>query len=607
MSQFIESVRRRARALGAAVVTLVFLDLTLASWRSWGDPVVDFPAQLYMAWRISAGDILYRDMQHFYGPLSQLFNGALFSIFGSGYIVLMGANLAAALAIALILYFFLGGVWGRSVGFVAGISFVLIHAFQNLGTVASNYIAPYSHEATHGTLILILLIAVSSRLGRGSRPAKWLAEGALAGLAFLTKPEFAVSAVLIVGLNLVLDYCRPPAQFKEALRPLLITIAGATIGPIAMFAYFAVDGRMGPADAFRSAFGAFSPLFTSKLTSNPLYDAISGSYQLGRNLLIACGASLAIAAALLPAPWIDRVENPMRFKILAGTYLAALAILLFVAPVGIVPRAWPLLSMAGLLLAAWLVFRRKLEGSRAKCALSFGIAAQVLAAKVYFNGSFDWLGFYLMTPATIFLCILGVGLVPEWLSRRMRPSLLPWASALFLLSIGIRNARASLAVYDRKTVSFGSGADFFLALGKSHFMVPSELMKEVIARVDRKTEPGSTLMTLPEGTLANYLLRRPNPTPFVSTFLVKTLFDAWGPGGAVLARLQSTPPDYVLYLHRPAEVPDPIYLIRGDGGFANQVLDWIEANYQEIDRIGPASNDFARLGYVLLRRTSSGH
>src|SRR5438105_4643027 len=77
--------------IGMLIVLAVFY--LGISWRKWCDPLIDFGDQLYTAWRLSNGAVLYRDVDLLYGPLSQYFNAGLFRIFGPGIMVLVTANL----------------------------------------------------------------------------------------------------------------------------------------------------------------------------------------------------------------------------------------------------------------------------------------------------------------------------------------------------------------------------------------------------------------------------------------------------------------------------------------------------------------------------------
>ena len=49
---------------------MVFAALLWWSWRRWPDPLVDFGRELYVPWRINAGQVLYRDLASLFGPLS---------------------------------------------------------------------------------------------------------------------------------------------------------------------------------------------------------------------------------------------------------------------------------------------------------------------------------------------------------------------------------------------------------------------------------------------------------------------------------------------------------------------------------------------------------
>ena len=44
--------------------------MTNISWLKWPDLVIDFGEQAYIAWRLSEGAALYKDLVCFYGPLS---------------------------------------------------------------------------------------------------------------------------------------------------------------------------------------------------------------------------------------------------------------------------------------------------------------------------------------------------------------------------------------------------------------------------------------------------------------------------------------------------------------------------------------------------------
>src|ERR1700736_4064877 len=159
-----------------ALVALTILYLSI-SWRKWCDPLIDFGDQLYSAWRLSEGAVLYRDVDLLYGPLSQYFNAALFAAFGPGIMILVASNLTIVAMIVALLYLLCRQAWGVIAALVACAVFVAVFAFSQYVHFGNlNYATPYSHETTHGMLVSLLLCF---------------------GLTFVLKPEFMLAGGLM--------------------------------------------------------------------------------------------------------------------------------------------------------------------------------------------------------------------------------------------------------------------------------------------------------------------------------------------------------------------------------------------------------------------------
>ncbi|MEJ2540956.1 MAG: hypothetical protein P8188_13460, partial [Gemmatimonadota bacterium] len=185
--------------LGAGAV------LTVLTWNRWVDPQVDFGRELYLAWRISEGDVLYRDLASFSGPLSPTVNGALFRILGPGIHPLLVFNMVLLVAITTLSYRLLAREIGRWPAALACTAFLALCAFgHSSGYGIFNFVAPYSHELTHGTLLGLAGLALLGRAerSRGLRPL--LGVGLCAGLSLLLKPEIALAVVGSLGTGVVL-------------------------------------------------------------------------------------------------------------------------------------------------------------------------------------------------------------------------------------------------------------------------------------------------------------------------------------------------------------------------------------------------------------------
>src|ERR1700736_2257824 len=90
----LKSWRTVLEIAGAAALAGAGAFFIATSWRKWPDPLIDFGQQLYNAWQLANGAVLYRDIGCLYGPLSEYFNAAVFRIFGPGLIIVVFANLA---------------------------------------------------------------------------------------------------------------------------------------------------------------------------------------------------------------------------------------------------------------------------------------------------------------------------------------------------------------------------------------------------------------------------------------------------------------------------------------------------------------------------------
>src|SRR6478736_4788371 len=80
---------------GASAWILLAAGIALAcwTWGTWGDAQVDWGGEVYAAWRVSHGAVLYRDVAYFTGPLSPWVNALWLRIFGEGIWTIYVANL----------------------------------------------------------------------------------------------------------------------------------------------------------------------------------------------------------------------------------------------------------------------------------------------------------------------------------------------------------------------------------------------------------------------------------------------------------------------------------------------------------------------------------
>ena len=184
--------------LGAAAITLLVL-----GWRRWTHVMIDYGRELYVPWRLSLGEVLYRDVAYFNGPLSPYLNGTLFRAVGPSYIALAILNIILLTITLWLVYRLLADLADRLTAVIGGLLFLVIFALADLTRTGNyNFVTPYSHEMTHGSLLgLATLLVLVNFLRKPSRESPWV-MGLLLGLVFLTKAEFllAAGAAVLVGV-----------------------------------------------------------------------------------------------------------------------------------------------------------------------------------------------------------------------------------------------------------------------------------------------------------------------------------------------------------------------------------------------------------------------
>ena len=182
---------------------LLLLALTAMTWRGWASPIVDYGRELYAAWRIGQGDVLYRDIAWFNGPLSAWWNGFWFARLGAHSLVLVCVNLVLIALGAALIARLLTRAFDRTAAAVGVPIFLIMFALAHpLGIGNYNFVAPYSHELVHGALLGLALLVVGDNWVRSSKLAWAACLGLLLGAAFLTKPETFSINLFLVPLSL---------------------------------------------------------------------------------------------------------------------------------------------------------------------------------------------------------------------------------------------------------------------------------------------------------------------------------------------------------------------------------------------------------------------
>jgi len=508
------------RRLGALLSGLAWALYPLLLWRGWGrwnDVLVDYGRELYVPWRLGQGDVLYRDLAYFNGPLSPHWNALWFGLMGDSLRTLTLVNGALAALFALLLQRCLKTLAGPIAAGAALLFFFPVFACGHFpGTGNYNFLSPYSHEITHGLLLALgaLTLALGGRLEGGMTRA--CAAGFLLGLCFLTKAEvFLAGAGAVLWVFLLSARGEGPRLGKRAA----CLCAWALVAP--GIAFCALWSAMPAAAAARGTLGSWAFLLGGASVQSPFYGALSGLDHLSLNLR-GLGSNFAwLALLFVPAAGLDRLlaPRPLAWKLCgAALYAAGLGVLF--TRLDWSPFDWmfsvrsaPLIALL-VALACGLAALRGEGAERRRWAdrSAFAVFALLLLLKILLAAILCQYGFALAVCALALL----LALLLEWLPRALGPGgtrglVLRSATLAWLVSTAGAFWAMSEGSFAAMTVPVGEGPDRFWA-----DPLRGEGVRAVLGVIDERLGPEDTLLVLPEGITINYLTRRRAPTRHIN-------------------------------------------------------------------------------------------
>lgn len=574
----------RASIHALAMVSLA-AHMLVVSWRKWPDAIVDFGRELYLPWRISEGAVLYRDVDNFYGPFSQYFNGVLFHFLGSGMMVLVWANLAIFAAIVAVMYFLLRKAWGPLAAMLGGSTLIVVFGFGRLSRTGSfNYLTPYAHEATHGILVLVLLVAVAARWL--SRPTLYCSAsmGLLAGLALVLKAEIILAAGLVCALAFGL---RMAASERLRRRWLLAFGVGALLPTAAFMLYF--SRHLPLADALAAATRAWMNLIVSPdYVAEPAQLKFAGLDRPGLNFLKHLGAvAIALAVAggfVLLGRGLSRLRSGWPLLLTGAGIATLVAVVSWWLPAlvwGNAGRCLLGLLVAYLFLVALRARRMGLATVAGNPVATLRVLLAVVGAammvRMILNGRIHQFGFYQAALATLVVLAALVGEFPRrvCVSVSARRWLQAAAVALVLPGVAAMGWQ-SIKNYRKITLPLGEGRDqFYSWQGMRVFQGVEHYLRE--------NGRGEALVALPEGLMLNYLARMPSPVGTIYSAVTDVQRET-----SLVKRLEARPPGWVVVVPRDlGEYGVARYGERSGAG--RDLLQWVARDYVEAGSLQPVT------------------
>ena len=510
-------------AVGTALINV--------SWQRWNNLFVDYGRELYIPWRLAAGQVLYKDIAYLFGPFPPYLNAFLFKLFGTSIMTLAIFNIALVTGLTWLIYRFYYLIVNRWAALFAGMAFVSLFAFKqnlfNQGNYA--YVCPYSHSVTYAVVLSFLVFEIFAFRTQADRNYPWVLMGFIMGLVLLSRLEIfiylAAAVFLGLGIKASLEQWPPASIFKK-----IALLSGALILPVALaYGYFSVQI---PSSQAWSGILGYNPHWPEVLNSY-FYKKISGWDFPLRNfetmLSAAFGYALVLSAFRYLVLGYRRLGEHERVKgavyILLGTAsLGMAAILGWAIGYGWVFRGMPLAAIfiTGYLLFSLISQRQDTQRmSRVLPLFIMALWALLMLSKVFLNVRIDNEGFVYAMPAVLLVVGLFTGGVPEHFERVYgQRDLARWLASVLCIYISAMTLYTTVKAYHHRGFRLRAGKD---AMMRPHSPIPQKdaQFRLFLKEVDRSMGPNATFVVFPEGVMLNYLAKKTGPAALCNVYAAR--------------------------------------------------------------------------------------
>ena len=501
--------RDRQALVPLAILGALFGLMLTVTWQRWMHPFIDHGREANVPLRLLQGERLYVDIFYHYGPLAPYLVAGLYRCFGVSLSVVHAAGAVAGATTLLLLYSVARSLLSATESTIVVAIILITSAFS---PIFSNYVQPYSYAALFGWMFAVSSLALLLRYAAGHRIHLLLAAGVSAGFACAFKPELLLLGVIpgsaLLGLEAiavrrialvhVLAFFAPAAAIIALTYvPLLVTVPWQVlVGDTAV--------------SFRQ------PQLMS------FSRVLSGTDDVGHSLI---ASTLAVGPLLCFGGLCALAGTSDERGTTTGGRRRAIAVLV----VGVALTAsmavfsstaeWTPLASAPIVLsvivasAGWRLLRQAIGKSRLDrlgvFLLLIVLFSLVSISRVVLRVAFVSAYAGVTTPVVIIAyAYLGLRFIPSQLvtspkslrhARRLGTVLLISG----MVVVGVSYVRTARVLNDAQ-ISAPRGT----LLTRREFAEP---YNDAIAFVRKNTSPSDYVVSVPQGTLINFLAERRNP------------------------------------------------------------------------------------------------
>jgi len=584
---------------------LLFIVVAALTWRKWPSLMVDFGNELYMPWRITEGEVLYKDLAVLYGPFSKYFISFMFKIFGVSLSTVIYVNLAMIALLLFLLYGIFERTCGRLTAFASCVVFICVFALPQYSIPGShNFLCPYAHESTHGVFLALLLIYLLMKFSERRNKLLLAAAGLALGALYMTKSDLCLSATGALAAWFGAHLVAGDFKLRGLVLNALVIYASAAAIILGFFIYFL--SQMPAVEAALAVSGAVSPVFTSQVEDLMIFKSMAGLDAPSLNLAITLKATAAMSLLVFLSWAAVALAGRLRLNVyFAGAAFLFLFAAFLISDINFiswkeVPRSLPFFCGGFLIYLCRRFFkdrRNPLAAARYPALTAFCVFALLLLSRMGLRVGFS-LGFYIAFPAAMVFVCMAVHFLPKVFSKTESERLgLKIVWLVLIVAYSAYCMHVSLLFYSYKNYRVGRGEDSFVTYDP--LVLPQgRIFSRTVEWLDDNLSDDATMTVMPDGTMINYQLRIENPTPYYSFMPAEIL--AYGED-EMISDLEAARPDYILVVDRPAH-EFRMGNFGGEEGFGKNIMSWVKANYRRTRLFGNEPNTDAGFGILVMEK-----
>ena len=572
------------------------------SWLKWPDLLIDFGEQVYLAWQISEGKVIYKDLAYLHGPFSGYLHALVFKLFGPGILTLAIFNMVISAALALLIYIFIKNSSDQLTATVCTLAFITLFAFgQYSGGGNFNFICAYVYELPHGVALSLLTLYCFSKYVETKSLPRLIIVYFLVGLVFLTKPEVFLAIAIALPAGTAVSFFLQSLDKRAWIRNISICMGSFLAAPLLFYIYLSI--HLSFEKAFHYIISPWIYVHSSSSLSLPLYQWILGIDSIASNLTKLLMYFLAGVAIIFSVTLVNRFLNRLNYSsqpisISLGFLSAGLLYLILKNfPSLELLRPLPLIILLLTIYYFTRIIRERNAAPKKLLVLfSFSLFSFVLLFKIILNTHIYHYGFALALPATL-VCIRWVLYeFPKLPSSVPGPAVF-YRSTMAMLGLAIiaTHIGFSYQMHQFKGYPVGSGQDILL----DYYPVletRAPIVSDTLQYIQEHVEPDAEIASIPYGNMINFMTRHRNPLRISAINPVEAkIFGE----EQYLNEIKTAFPEYILFIEVDSSRLGARYFGKD---YAREIYSWIVQHYEVQKQFGQAPFQGKGFGIQVLRK-----